>query len=251
MSSAVPGSFQVDPTERIRLMLSATIVTVGGRDWTGRDLVTAGALSGRWHTLEADLARGLASLEDWTPPREPVKAALRDFRYARRLISADEFSDWLRQRGLTQAELLGAIKRRLAHQHDSGTRVADRPDPLPRGWINSAGRASRAGAPARTRARADGIRGHRRDRRRPPNARRALASGERCVRRASRSRVLGKGDLEAAAASRTRLVALRAHRLRLPGGRLWVEVHGHDGAFTSKKRRRPFRDGWAAPCRAR
>ena len=56
MSSAVPGSFQVDPTERIRLMLSATIVTVGGRDWTGRDLVTAGALSGRWHTLEADLA---------------------------------------------------------------------------------------------------------------------------------------------------------------------------------------------------
>lgn len=125
MSSAVPGSFQVDPTERIRLMLSATIVTVGGRDWTGRDLVTAGALSGRWHTLEADLARGLASLEDWTPPREPVKAALRYFRYARRLISADEFSDWLRQRGLTQAELLGAIKRRLAHQHDSGTRAGD------------------------------------------------------------------------------------------------------------------------------
>ncbi|MBV9094837.1 MAG: hypothetical protein JO132_13330 [Streptosporangiaceae bacterium] len=126
MSGAVPGSAHADATQRVRLLLDATIVTVGGRDWTGRDLVTAGALSGRWCTLEANLVRGLACLEDRTPPREPVQVALRDFRYARRLLSADEFTAWLLQRELTLKELTGAIERKLARKHGGGTRVADR-----------------------------------------------------------------------------------------------------------------------------
>jgi hypothetical protein len=111
-----PASAQAGAVEQLRLLLGATIVTAGGRDWTGRDLVTAGALSGRWRTLEADLVRGLASLADWTPPGELVTAGLREFRYARRLISADEFKDWLRQRGLTQRELARAVGRRLARE---------------------------------------------------------------------------------------------------------------------------------------
>lgn len=127
MKGAVPGNARADTTERIRLMLGATILTAGGRDWTGRDLVTAGALSGRWSTLEAGLVQGLASLEHWTPPRELVNVGLRDFRYARRLISAAEFSDWLRRRGLIQQELTGAVERRLARDHDGGPRASSRP----------------------------------------------------------------------------------------------------------------------------
>jgi hypothetical protein len=118
VTGPVPASVEADPTEHLRLLLNATIVSAGGRDWTGRDLVTAGALSGRWRTLEADLIHGLACLEYQKPPRAAARAALRDFRYARRLISADEFEDWLRQRGLTQQELTGAIERRLAREHD-------------------------------------------------------------------------------------------------------------------------------------
>jgi hypothetical protein len=126
VNGPAPGNVQADPTQRLRLLLNATIVSAGGRDWTGRDLVTAGALSGRWRSLETDLVLGLTGLERWTPAREEVKAALREFRYARRLISADEFSDWLRQRGLAQRELAEAIRRRLAREHDSETRAWDR-----------------------------------------------------------------------------------------------------------------------------
>jgi hypothetical protein len=121
----VADSVQADAPENLRLLLHAPIVTVTGRDWTGRDLVTAGALSGRWSTLEADLVRGLACTEDWAPPREPVRAALRDFRYTRRLISADDFSAWLRQRELTQKDLIGAIERRLARESCGGTHAND------------------------------------------------------------------------------------------------------------------------------
>jgi hypothetical protein len=113
-----PGAttFGVGATENLRSLLGATVITVAGRDWTGRDLVTAGALSGRWRMLETDLARGLTSVEIWRPQRELVKSVLRDFRYARRLISAEEFSDWLRQRKLTLEELTEAIERRLARE---------------------------------------------------------------------------------------------------------------------------------------
>jgi hypothetical protein len=128
MSGTVSGSVQAGPPERIRLLLGATIVTAGGRDWTGRDLVTAGALSGRWRTLESDLAVGLACLENWAPPHELVREGLRDFRYARRLISADEFSDWLRRRELTQKELAEAVGRRLAREHDGEPSAAGRLD---------------------------------------------------------------------------------------------------------------------------
>jgi hypothetical protein len=127
VSGTAPGNVQADPTQRLRLLLNATILSAGGRDWTGRDLLTAGALSGRWRTLETDLVLGLAGLEHWTPARDEVKAALREFRYARRLISADEFSDWLRQRGLAQRDLAEAIRRRLAREHDGETRAWDRP----------------------------------------------------------------------------------------------------------------------------
>ena len=127
MSGPLRGSVQADQIERLRLLLNATIVSAGGRDLTGRDLLTAGAQSGRWLTLEADLVQGLTCLEYWTAAREEVTAALREFRYARRLISADEFTDWLRQRGLVLQELTEAVKRRLARERDGQTRSWDQP----------------------------------------------------------------------------------------------------------------------------
>jgi len=108
-----------------RMLLAAPIVRVAGRDWTARDLVTAGVLSGRWAQLEDELALGLAARRDWEPPADAVEAGLREFRYARRLVSAAEFSSWMRERGLTQGEIRAAVRRRLARERNPDCRPAD------------------------------------------------------------------------------------------------------------------------------
>jgi hypothetical protein len=102
--------------EPLRSLLGATILTIAGRPWSGRDLVTAGTLSGRWPQLEDELALGLAALRDWTPPSSAVNAAVRDFRYAARLISADEFSSWMHAHELSLAEVVASVQRRLARE---------------------------------------------------------------------------------------------------------------------------------------
>jgi len=102
--------------EPLRSLLRKTILTIAGRPWSGRDLVTAGTLSGRWPRLEEELSLGLATLRDWTPPSSAVNAAVRDFRYAARLISADEFSNWMHARELSLAEVVASAQRQLARE---------------------------------------------------------------------------------------------------------------------------------------
>jgi hypothetical protein len=106
---------------RLHALLSAPIVAVAGRDWTGRDLVTAGACSGLWVALEHDLIRSLAVLGKWRAPADAIRLGVREFRYQRNLISAAEFTGWLRTRGLTLAEVSSAVERRLVRERDGGT----------------------------------------------------------------------------------------------------------------------------------
>lgn len=123
MSGTARGSVEAGPAAGLRLLLASPIITVGGRDWTGRDLVTAGALSARWPALEADLARGLACQQSRRPAPELVRAALREFRYSRQLLSGDDLAAWLRARGLTARELKQAAERSLARGHDGDARA--------------------------------------------------------------------------------------------------------------------------------
>jgi hypothetical protein len=102
----------------LRALLSAPIVAVAGRDWIGRDLVTAGACSGLWVALEHDLIRSLAALGQWRAPADAIRVGIREFRYQRDLISADEFAGWLRTRGLTLADVSSAVERRLVRERD-------------------------------------------------------------------------------------------------------------------------------------
>ncbi len=108
--------------EPLAALLHATVLTVSGEPLHGRDLVAAGAVSGRWGRLEADLARGLALCDVSLPGRSEVDAALRAFRYSRRLTSAQDMRRWLARRELELGELRAAIERELARD---GRRGAD------------------------------------------------------------------------------------------------------------------------------
>ncbi len=48
-----------------------------------------------------------------------------EFRYGRRLVSAAEFSSWMRERRLTQADLRAAVERRLARERDPECQADD------------------------------------------------------------------------------------------------------------------------------
>lgn len=77
------------------------------------DLVLVGVLTGGWPSFEADVADGLA-LERAHPgavPDDEVEAAMVDFRRARRLISGDETTTWLSERGLRLADVRAVLRR--------------------------------------------------------------------------------------------------------------------------------------------
>ena len=48
-------------------LLAAGILVVDGRELTGRDLLAAGVVSGRWQQLERDLSEGLGLVAGAAP----------------------------------------------------------------------------------------------------------------------------------------------------------------------------------------
>lgn len=85
------------------------------------DLVLLGLLTGAWTRFTDDLRRGLALAREADEPvsSSDVRAAATAFRYARGLVSAAEFTGWLRERELTLAELSDALTRQL-HEERAG-----------------------------------------------------------------------------------------------------------------------------------
>ena len=107
--------------------LGAPVLTAAGTVVTGRDLVAAGTISGRWPRLEAELAlgetlRGLHPLD-----ASELAPAVRAFRYARRLTSADDFRRWLAERDLTLGELRDAAARELLRSRHADCPAAQTP----------------------------------------------------------------------------------------------------------------------------
>ncbi len=100
----------------MRAMLAADIVSVDGVPKTGRDIVAAGLIAGIWEPFERDVAAGVRAVAVTPPDRAAVDAAIRELRYAHKLISADEFVAWLRERDLTVTGVREATARRLARE---------------------------------------------------------------------------------------------------------------------------------------
>jgi hypothetical protein len=79
--------------------------------------------------MERDLAAGMLALDHSQPSADAVQAAVRDFRYERRLVSAEEYAGWLASRDLRAADVRAVISRRLARERGAATMVdGDRHD---------------------------------------------------------------------------------------------------------------------------
>src|SRR5947209_1900193 len=82
------------------------------------DLLLLGLITGVWAEFERDVRRGLAlerdGLGDYST--EELKARATAFRYARRLLSASEFTSWLAARSVTVADLSGVLGRMLRRE---------------------------------------------------------------------------------------------------------------------------------------
>jgi hypothetical protein len=108
--------------------LAEPVLTVGHEALNGRDLVAAGVVSGRWTRLEADLLLGLALSASQPADTAEVDAALREFRYARRLTSGQDFRRWLGERGLALSAVRAALERELLRGRAGSEAPASPPD---------------------------------------------------------------------------------------------------------------------------
>ena len=104
-------------------LLSTGMLDVDGGALTGRDLLAAGVVSGRWQRLEMDLAEGLGLVAGEAPAEAEVNAELRAFRFDRGLLSAEDMRAWMDPRGLT-VSAVKAVAARIVARRNGGTAVA-------------------------------------------------------------------------------------------------------------------------------
>jgi hypothetical protein len=97
-------------------LLSTAVLDVAGHGLTGRDLVAAGVICGRWQRLEADLSEGLGLVAAHAPPASEVRDEVRAFRLERRFLSAEDLRSWMRPRGLRIADLNAFAARTVARR---------------------------------------------------------------------------------------------------------------------------------------
>ena len=106
----------VDERSDLDDLLAAGLLVVDGHDVSGRDILAAGVVSGRWQRLERELAEGLGLVAAEAPPDGEVNETLRTFRMDRGLLSAEDLRAWMEQRGLTFAAVKGAAGRAVARR---------------------------------------------------------------------------------------------------------------------------------------
>jgi hypothetical protein len=101
-------------------LLAAPVLVVDGDELTGRDLLAAGVVAGEWQRLETQLTEGLALVAREPPPDEEVADAVRAFRVARSLLSAEDLRGWMSVRGLVFADVKAAAARSVARRRGTG-----------------------------------------------------------------------------------------------------------------------------------
>ena len=71
------GAWAVHQRGSVDDLLAAPILVVDGRELTGRDLLAAGVVSGRWQRLEQGLFEGIGLVAAGVPADAAVNDALR------------------------------------------------------------------------------------------------------------------------------------------------------------------------------
>jgi hypothetical protein len=97
-------------------VLDRPVFAVGDHEYRWADIVAAARHWGRWVELERRTADGLAALGGL--PEEighaELDEAMQAFRYALRLIAADEMEAWLQRWGLDTKDWAGYLRRQIA-----------------------------------------------------------------------------------------------------------------------------------------
>lgn len=119
------GEMGAGPAEDAAALLGPAFLEVDGRELTGRELLAAGVVSGRWQRLERDLSEGLGLVAAQRPPTADVRQEVQAFRIERKLLSAEDMRAWLGARGLTMSAVSAvaerAVARRLGGASESAT----------------------------------------------------------------------------------------------------------------------------------
>jgi hypothetical protein len=99
-------------------ILTSDAVSFGDESLDIADLILLGLIIGAWPRFEREVSCGLALERDGAGivSAAELKARATQFRYARRLLSASEFTSWLAARSLTVADLAGVLRRALLRE---------------------------------------------------------------------------------------------------------------------------------------
>ena len=97
-------------------MMAAVVLEVDGHELTGRDLVAAGVVSGRWQRLESELSEGLGLVAAQSPPTADIGEEVRALRLERRLLSAEDMRAWLHPRALAMRDIRGVAARAVVRR---------------------------------------------------------------------------------------------------------------------------------------
>ena len=115
------GELDRERTADVAVLLGAAVLQVEGRDITGRDLLAAGTVSGRWRALESKLYEGLALVAAQPPPTSEVRSEVQAFRLERKLLSAEDMRAWLGSRSLTMGAVNAVAERAVARRLGGAT----------------------------------------------------------------------------------------------------------------------------------
>jgi hypothetical protein len=111
-------------------VLREPAVSLGDDRLEVTDLVLLGVITGEWAEFESRVREGLACERDRGEQvgNDEVQAAATAFRYARRLISAADFTGWLHARRLTVAAVSAVLRRSLLRERfgaPAGVEITD------------------------------------------------------------------------------------------------------------------------------
>ena len=115
-------------------MLPTPAIGFAGRTLAIADLILLGLRSGAWDGFEQGVSRRLALERAHaanTVSPEQLRSRATAFRYAHGLVSAAEFTTWLRARRLTLDDLAGELRRELLHRATPWTTTFRKPSIRP------------------------------------------------------------------------------------------------------------------------
>jgi len=95
----------------------SALFSVGDDVYRWDDVVRLARVRGDWDAITREVEQGLGALDELgEPDPDEVQALAREFRYTRGLLAADELTQWLERRRLTNADWHGYLERSLARE---------------------------------------------------------------------------------------------------------------------------------------